>query len=193
MKLREDTKQALSDQRLTARPYSVSALQRFSACPYQFLLGSIYRLEPLEQPAPLERLDPLTKGALFHEIQRDVLRDLKAAQLIPLSVSDLARAFQLLDRAVADAAARYHDKLAPAIERVWQDEIESLRGDLRMWLSRWMDVEEGWEPLHFEFSFGMPLDSDHDPASVRDPVVLTSADGRQFRLRGAVDLIERHP
>jgi ATP-dependent helicase/nuclease subunit B len=192
LKVRDETKQTLADQRLTARPYSVSALQRYSACPYQFLLGSIYKLEPLEQPAPLERLDPLTKGALFHEIQRDVLRALKTARLIPLTVTGLSQAFQLLNRAVADAAERYHDKLAPAIERVWQDEIESLRGDLRMWLSRWVDVEDGWEPFHFEFSFGMPLDADHDPASVREPVVLASADGRQFRLRGAVDLIERN-
>jgi ATP-dependent helicase/nuclease subunit B len=193
LKVSDETKQALATQRLTARPYSVSALQRFAACPYQFLLGSIYKLEPLEQPAPLERLDPLTKGALFHEIQRDVLRALKAADLIPLTVAGVARAFQVLDRAVADAAERYHDRLAPAIERVWQDEIESLRGDLRMWLSRWVDAEGGWEPVHFEFSFGMPLDGDHDPSSVRAPVTLAAGDGRQFQLRGAIDLIERNP
>jgi len=108
-------------------------------------------------------------------------------------VAGLAQAFQVLDRAVADAAERYHDRLAPAIERVWQDEIESLRGDLRMWLSRWVDAEGGWEPLHFEFSFGMLLDADHDPASVREPVTLAAADGRQFQLRGAIDLIERNP
>jgi hypothetical protein len=42
----------LGTQRLTARPYSLSALQRFSACPYQFLLAAVYRLQPLEQPSP---------------------------------------------------------------------------------------------------------------------------------------------
>jgi ATP-dependent helicase/nuclease subunit B len=193
MKVSAETKQALATQRLTARPYSVSALQRFAACPYQFLLGSIYKLEPLEQPAPLEKLDPLTKGALFHEIQREVLRALKAAKLIPLTVAGLSHAFQLLDRTVAGVAERYHDSLAPAIERVWQDEIESLRGDLRMWLSRLLDAEGGWEPVHFEFSFGMPLDADHDPASVREPVALEASDGRRFLLRGAIDVIERNP
>src|SRR5262249_42429155 len=92
LKVRDETRQTLADQRLTARPYSVSALQRFSACPYQFLLGAIYKLEPRDQPAPLERLDPLTKGALFHEIQRDVLRALEGAQLIPLTVTGLSPA-----------------------------------------------------------------------------------------------------
>ncbi len=193
LKVSDQTKQTLATQRLTARPYSVSALQRFAACPYQFLLGSIYKLAPLEQPAPLERLDPLTKGALFHEIQRDVLRELKRAKLIPLTVSGVTPAFQVLDRTVAAVAEKYHDKLAPAIERVWQDEIESLRGDLRMWLSRLVDAEGGWEPIHFEFSFGMPLDDEHDVASVREPIELAAPDGRRFRLRGAIDVIERSP
>ncbi len=52
----------------------MSALQRFAACPYQFLLGAIYRFQPLEQPEAIVQLDPLTRGAIFHEIQRDVLR-----------------------------------------------------------------------------------------------------------------------
>jgi ATP-dependent helicase/nuclease subunit B len=189
VKTNDATKAALAGERLGARPYSVSALQRFAACPYQFLLGSIYRFQPLEQPEYLERLDPLTKGALFHEIQRDVLRALKASHLIPLEQAKLPEAFAILDGTVDAVAERYHDRLAPAIERVWQDEIEALRGDLRTWLSRLRDVEMGWEPWHFEFSFGLPLDDEHDPASVAEAVRLD----QRFLLRGAIDLIERNP
>ncbi len=36
-------------------PYSLSALQKFSTCPYQFLLSAIYRLEPPQDPEPLQR------------------------------------------------------------------------------------------------------------------------------------------
>jgi len=178
----------LASQRLTARPYSVSALQRFSTCPYQFLLGSIHRLEPFEQPAQLQQLDPLTKGSLFHEVQRDVLRGLKAEGLIPVLSAHAERARALLDEALDRVAARYHERLAPAIERVWTDEIEMLRVDLRTWIARMTDAEDGWDPAHFEFSFGMKLDDEHDPASVRDPVALDGG----FLIRGAIDLIERH-
>ena len=59
----------LDSQRLGARPYSLSALQKFATCPYQFLLSAIYRLQPNDEPEPLQRLDPLTRGALFHEVQ----------------------------------------------------------------------------------------------------------------------------
>ena len=75
-----DTRDALAAQRLTARPYSLSALQRFTACPYQFVLAAIYRLQPLEQPEPLQRMDPLTRGSLFHEIQARFFRALDDAR-----------------------------------------------------------------------------------------------------------------
>ena len=72
------TKAALASQRLGARPYSLTALQRFSACPYQFLMAAVYRLAPLEEPAPLQKLDPLTRGDLFHQIQAAAMRRLQA-------------------------------------------------------------------------------------------------------------------
>ncbi|HEY8548778.1 MAG TPA: PD-(D/E)XK nuclease family protein [Vicinamibacterales bacterium] len=183
----EAVKGLLASQRLTARAYSVSALQRFAACPYQFLLGAIYRFAPLERPEALVQLDPLTRGALFHEIQRDVLRSLSAHGLLPIPRDRREEALRLLDEACAAAFDRYHERLAPAIERVWQDETELLQADLRMWLQQ-LAANEEWVPRYFELSFGLPLDPSHDAASVPDPVRL---DGR-FPIRGAIDLIEEH-
>ena len=60
-----------------SRPYSLSALQRFAACPYQFLLATIYRLEPWDEPEPLVRMDPLTRGSLFHKAQAEFYRALE--------------------------------------------------------------------------------------------------------------------
>jgi CRISPR/Cas system-associated exonuclease Cas4 (RecB family) len=77
--------------------------------------------------------------------------------------------------------------LAPAIERVWQDEIEEIRRDLGIWLQRIAaETDAGaWQPKYFEFSFGLS-DEGRDPRSLPDPIVV---DGR-FILRGSVDLIE---
>lgn len=184
----EQTRALLASQRLTARPYSVSALQRFSNCPYQFLLGGIYRFEPLERPESIVSLDPLTRGALFHEIQRDVLRALQAQGLLPIDGAGRAAALAVLDRVCAEAFDRYRDELAPAIDRVWEDETALLQGDLRMWLDMLAASSQEWRPRYFELSFGLPLDAAHDPASVPEPIVL---DGR-FPLRGAIDLVEEH-
>ena len=59
------TKDALAARRLTRRAYSLSALQRFSACPYQFVLSAFYRLEPFDIPEPLQRMWALTMSSAF--------------------------------------------------------------------------------------------------------------------------------
>ena len=64
------------------RPYSLSALQRFAACPYQFLLAAIHRIEPWEEPEPIVRMDPLTRGSLFHRDQAEFFRELQAARRV---------------------------------------------------------------------------------------------------------------
>jgi CRISPR/Cas system-associated exonuclease Cas4 (RecB family) len=183
------TKPMLDSQRLGARAYSLSALQKFSVCPYQFLLSAIYRLQPAEEPEPLQKLDPLTRGALFHEVQADFLRALKEHGQLPVSERNLGTALATLDTIVEHVADKYHERLAPAIERVWRDEIADIAKDLRVWARRLPAAGE-WVPTYFEYSFGLPRElaaEGRDPASRTDPVLV---DGR-FRLRGSVDLIEQ--
>ena len=50
----------------------------FSPCPYQFLLATIHRLEPWDEPEPLVRMDPLTRGSLFHKAQAEFFRAMQA-------------------------------------------------------------------------------------------------------------------
>jgi CRISPR/Cas system-associated exonuclease Cas4 (RecB family) len=180
------TKGALAEQRLGARPYSLSALQRFSSCPYQFLLSAIYRLQPSEEPEPLQRLDPLTRGAIFHEMQARFLRQLRGAGALPVTASSVPTALAVLDGVIEAVAARHYEDLAPAIDRVWRDEMAAIARDLRVWVRRLPEFEE-WVPEYFELSFGLARDDDHDAGSVAEPVVV---DGR-FKLRGSVDVVER--
>jgi hypothetical protein len=178
----------LASHRLNARSYSLTALQRYSACPYQFLLAAMYRLAPLEEPAPLQRLDPLTRGSLFHEIQTEFYRTLQRNGQLPVSDARLGAARQQLEWAIATVSRAAADKLAPAIERVWVDEISSIRRDLLLWLDQ-LPRDTDWVPERFEFAFGLPPDDARDPASVTSPAIV---DGR-YRLRGSIDLIERNP
>ncbi len=179
------TRPLLETQRLGARPYSLSALQKFASCPYQFLLSAIYRLEPAEEPEPLQKLDPLTRGALFHEVQAEFFRELMQQQALPVTEASVGHALGVLDAIAARVAAKYYEQLAPAIERVWSDEIAAIAKDLRVWVRRLPEAGD-WLPEYFEFSFGLK-DEGRDPRSTPDPVRL---DGR-FTLRGSVDLVEK--
>jgi ATP-dependent helicase/nuclease subunit B len=178
------TKPMLEAQRLGKRPYSVSALQKFSTCPYQFLLSAIYRFEPNDLPQPLQRLDPLMRGALFHDVQANFFRVLHAEHRLPLTSNATSHALQALERVLREVAAKYEETLAPAIGRVWRDEIAAIGQDLRVWVRK-LPESAPWTPEYFEYSFGLS-DDGRDARSVRDPVTIDN----RFILRGSVDLIE---
>ena len=184
----EHTQAALAAQRLGARPYSLTALQRYSACPYQFLMAAVYRLAPLDAPAPLQKMDPLTRGDLFHQMQAAALRRLQADGLLPLSAANLPAAQQRLTNAIREVHDREYDRLNPAIDRVWRDEIGLMTADLQTWLEKLTEEGADWTPERFEFSFGLPEMEGRDAHSVATPA---SIDGR-FQLRGSMDMIERH-
>ncbi len=177
---------ALDAQRLTARPYSVTALQRFAVCPYQFLLAAVHRLQPREEVGPLERLDPLTRGRMFHEVQAELVRLLEARGRLPVTRERLAEAWACLDETLDRLAGRYRDDLAPAIDRVWNDEIEKLRLDLKGWLQQVADEDGEWVPIRAELGFGFAPGSGRDPRSDAQPVRLDGG----WMLHGVVDLVE---
>ncbi|MFN2532949.1 MAG: PD-(D/E)XK nuclease family protein [Pyrinomonadaceae bacterium] len=207
--------QSISRHRFSSRSFSATALQNFASCPYRFFLSAILRLDLRREPEAIEVIDPLTRGSLFHETQFQVLSALKANGCLPLaeaahrgqplssseevskhnegrgasavSINDLA--YGLVDEALGRLAAEYEDRLAPAIPRVWQDGVNSIRADLREWLRRMAEDKSGWIPDKFELSFGLidrgPRDS--DPASVSAPVHIIG----DLKLRGSIDLVER--
>jgi CRISPR/Cas system-associated exonuclease Cas4 (RecB family) len=176
----------LATQRLNARPYSVSALQHYSACPYRFLLSAVYRLAPIDEPEPLQRIDPITRGSFVHRVQADLFRALDAESLLPPRPAQQARIRQLLDDTIERVAQVFADELAPAIDRVWRDEIAAITRDLYVWIDQVVHDEQ-WEPWRFELAFGLVDREGHDERSRREPAVV---DGR-FTLRGSIDLVEK--
>jgi ATP-dependent helicase/nuclease subunit B len=181
------TQAALADYRLTTRPYSPTALQSFAACPYKFLLSAIYRLAPRDESVALQSLDPVTRGAIFHRVQAQFVRQCLENSWLPLSSGRLQDAQVLVDDILDKAAAEFKEQLAPAIERVWQDEIEQMRSDFRGWLLR-VTEQNSWSPVLVEFAFGLAVDGGYDPASTAGPAQL--AEG--FLLRGIIDLTEQN-
>ncbi|HKC56971.1 MAG TPA: PD-(D/E)XK nuclease family protein, partial [Vicinamibacterales bacterium] len=181
------TAPALAAARLTARSYSVSALQKFTACPYQFVLSAFYRVQPLAAPEPLQRMDPLTRGSIFHDIQARFFRALQSRGGLPVTTANVDAARAVLEQTLEEVTTREHETLAPAVERVWADEVASIRRDLMAWLHYLVRDGGEWEPARFEFAFGR-VPGLRDATSLGEDVVLEGG----FRLRGAIDLIETH-
>lgn len=176
---------ALDRHALAARSYSPTALQGFANCPYKFLLSAIHRLSPRESPEAIEDMDPMQRGSLVHETLFELLEALREEGLLPVTAATLDRARDVLDQTLDRVAARFREDLSPAIDRVWDDGIASVRADLREWLRRAQD-HAGFVPVRFELAFGLRDRNARDPASTEEPVALDCG----IRLRGSIDLVE---
>jgi CRISPR/Cas system-associated exonuclease Cas4 (RecB family) len=138
---------------LNRRAHSASALAQFSACPYKFYLSAIMRLAEPDRIAEVDELDPRQRGILFHAVQREIVTVLQANNLLPLAEADWSRARELLHACLDAELARAREAYAPAIERVFDAALGSLRSDLEGWL-RALSLDREWSPLHAELEFG---------------------------------------
>ena len=166
-------------QELQRRGFSVTTLEKFAACPYRFYLASVVGLRPRDTVKQVEELDPATRGSLFHEIVHQVALELKARTRLTLAEAPQAEAVS--DRVIEQVTEKWREKLAPAIERVWQDAVEDLRLDVRYWLRELLQSD--WQVMKLELPFGLDGGVDDEDAG---PVMLDSG----LSLRGRIDAIE---
>jgi CRISPR/Cas system-associated exonuclease Cas4 (RecB family) len=179
---------ALQAYRLTARAWSPSVLQQYARCPYRFALRGILGLRPAERPGGIQRMDPATRGEMFHAVQFQLLRDLAERASLPVTADNLQIALERLDAVLREVAAEAEARLAPAIPQIWRSEVQSIRADLRGWLQQKAALEPDWTPEYYELSFGLRDPIGRDPHSLRDPVTVNGG----FQLQGSIDLVERH-
>jgi CRISPR/Cas system-associated exonuclease Cas4 (RecB family) len=157
---------------LGERAWSVSGLQQYARCPYRFALHVVFGLRQAERPSGIQRMDPLTRGLVYHEIQYELLRDPEPT---------LERLAEVVDR----VAAKWEAELAPAIPQIWRSEVASLHADLRGWLQM---RNPDWTAEFCELSFGLADPAGRDRRSRKEALEVCGG----YKLRGAIDLVERH-
>jgi ATP-dependent helicase/nuclease subunit B len=178
---------ALEPHQLTARPFSPTALEQYAACPYRFFLSALVRLQPLEIPGEMEELGPMEKGSMAHQVHYELLSALRKDGL-EVTPATLDLVLLRLRETIARVSSEVFDQFKPAIERVWEDGVQTLEADLREWVRR-VSQDAEWKPAHFELSFGLPGRDveQQDPAST--PTAITLTEGLQ--VRGSIDLVEK--
>ena len=180
-------KEILRHHRLDARAYSVTALEKYAGCPYRFYLNAVLRLRPRDDIESITHLDALTRGKILHDAQFHIVQRLEESDLLPVRPENLEEVMQVFEITLDEVTERFYEELAPAIERIWRDELERIRFDLRGWLRLEAKATEGFAPFRREFTFGMKPRGPADPASTLEVAKLESG----LRLRGAIDLVEK--
>ena len=176
---------ALERHRPGNRSFSVTGLEAYASCPYQFFLKNILRLRPIERPEALLHLDPLTRGSLLHDVFFHLGREFRERNLAPLAEERLSEAFRVLETVFWQVEEEVRERVAPAIDRIWRDQMDGLLGDLRGFLQRY--AATGRVPLANELTFGMGARQPADPASRTEAAVLPGG----LRLHGSIDVVER--
>lgn len=182
-----ESKQLLAQHRLAARAYSVTALEKYAGCPYRFYLNAVLRLRPRDEIESITHLDALTRGQIMHDAQFHIYERLEDTGLLPVRKDNLEQAMRVFEVTFDEVSDRFYEELAPAIERIWRDELERIRFDLRGWLRREATRTDGFVPLRREYTFGMRPRGPADPASTLEVAELDNG----LRLRGAIDLVEK--
>ncbi len=156
------------------RPVAPTRFEAYAACPFQYFMKYVLRVEQVEEPAEELMLSPLDRGSLVH----DVLSRLYEQCLgkIPLGRRDdedleqaLGAAEKLLDEL---GAAHARNRPAP-----WTAEKEGILTELESALAHDREAHGDGTPERFEYSFQRRL----------------RLEGVDASFRGRVDRVDRRP
>lgn len=190
----------------TDKAFSITALEEYSACPYQYFAKRALKLDVQQEFD--DALSPMERGSFLHSIMEQFYREIQKEQLADGTIFVLSQKNPALPplagvKLQPEFQEIYLEKLKKiadeAIERISYDhaffdlEREELlgsknrRGKLELWLSEELKrIANGWEfaPALFEFSFGGQ--SSKAEKSPIPPVELAG----NLRLRGKIDRLE---
>jgi len=187
--LSDETKQYL--QSLKESVYSISQLESYAKCPYQFFAERLLRVHPVEELE--EELSPLERGSLLHEILFEFYTERRARDLPPMPQCTNEQFAEAQRRLVEIAEQKLHQLDIP--DAFWELEKELLLGDKnagRGLLHEFLEFERSrttsLRPQYFEVAFGMQSDeyTRVDPTFSSDEPIRV---GNVF-LRGKIDRVE---
>jgi ATP-dependent helicase/nuclease subunit B len=172
------------------RIYSVTQLESYGKCPFQFFAGKVLRLNvPREFEAGLS---PLERGDILHEILFDFYTQRRERNLPPLHQVDEPQFHEAVNHLLAIARAKL--EALDLSDAFWEVDKELLLGSgmrtgvLREFLLREKERELDTSPAWFEVAFGPSTGSRRNSDNrlrMEQPLVAGSV-----RLRGKIDRID---
>ena len=156
------------------RTYSVTELETYAKCPFQYFAGSVLNLH-VEEDEDEDELSSLERGSLLHRVLRTFYYNRREREDPPIgrcADGDFEKAKRQLDEILRDASEELRGKRkeAPIGENnlFWEMDIEKLRVALHKWLQAERTYDIPVLPRYFEVGFG-PKRGQSDSEFTRDP------------------------
>lgn len=171
-----------------ANVLSATQLEHASECPFRHFLQRGLGIWPLDERQKDHDvwLDPLTRGALLHDLFARFMRRMRDAGRDIDEKADR----KWLHAAAHEALDTLRTETPPPSAEVDDRETRDLISDLDQFFDAERDREQGREPVGFEVAFGMPGD-EGETLGRDEAVTIDLGPGLRFRLQGKIDRIDR--
>jgi len=193
----KDEKNIACLKRYGAEAISVSQMEQYGRCPFEFFCSRILGIEEL--PEFEDEMSPLDRGKLVHRILYRFYSRMKEEGRIPIDTDKkMAESFDTISAIAQTETVKFSYKGI-----FWEIEKENLFGNpekkIKGLLKVFLELERRrydspaaaeFVPAFFEVSFGgLPFSSATDTISRKEPLLLTS-DDITLRIRGRIDRVD---
>lgn len=168
------------------RQFSATELEKYAACPFQFWMSSVLKVQPL--PSPEEATDHAARGSLVHEVLANLSNELDqdaervSRRFLELAEAKLRRegvAENELQQALLETERRMLARLADA----FASQNEEYRNDLA-------SQEIAVQRVLGEIPFGEARDADASDPHERHPALELQYGDMTIRLGGRIDRVD---
>ncbi|MGJ7913024.1 PD-(D/E)XK nuclease family protein [Neobacillus sp. LXY-1] len=158
---------------------SAGRLETLAKCPYSYFLKEVLRVKPVEEISfdAHKWLDPATRGSLLHSIFEQFYKGLAQGKVKPNYALHLDQLIILATGLIE----QQREILPPPNERVYIRELNDLLECCKIFLKEEERHSEDYQPLHFEYSFGL---EDREPAVIKLP-------SGEVKIAGIVDRVDQ--
>jgi ATP-dependent helicase/nuclease subunit B len=177
---------------LSGQVLSATKLETYAACPFTYFLSEILGLKPLPSPEEIRRIQPLERGTMVHEILFLFYEASSKKYPGPLRGENLEEYRKILEEVALKSFAAAEAQGWTGYPLLWEIDRQSILEDLRAFLEKEAQAEEGMTPAFFEVRFG-PGNRDSRKGAAADPISLPLEDGTAFSLRGRMDRVDFSP
>jgi len=171
------------------RAVSPSRMETYATCPYQYFLQYVLRIQPVEEPEKVERIDALERGSLIHAILERFLRAVgredppgSARREAHLAMLDEAFEVESADRVARGVTGR---------PLIWEMDRRQISEDLVRWYDAEVRDSGALLPGAQEVRFG-PAHGGYgveDPLSSDVPLRL-NVGARELLFQGRIDRVD---
>ncbi|MGG3466797.1 PD-(D/E)XK nuclease family protein [Neobacillus pocheonensis] len=158
---------------------SAGKLETLAKCPYSYFLKEVLRVRPVEEVAydANKWLDAATRGSLLHSIFETFYKTLQQENTKPSVANHLSQIHEIANSLID----QQKEILLPPNERVYQREVNDILACCEIFLKEEERYNENYDPLHFEYSFGI---------GDKEPAIITLPSG-EVKISGIIDRVDK--